>query len=128
MRKHIRQFFHKAQTWVVVGSTIVTAILINGIKLWVESVGDSHFFLCRVGQAIEMMINHEPNTKRGSIENRCGFVSNMLGDVPRVNGQLAVSCAFDDNSLKLHLRSDPDIQWTNIDKSTNILILTSDSL
>ncbi|MBA0703138.1 hypothetical protein Goari_022821, partial [Gossypium aridum] len=24
-----------------------------------------------------MMINHEPNTERGSIENRCGFVSNM---------------------------------------------------
>ncbi|MBA0844740.1 hypothetical protein Goarm_022283 [Gossypium armourianum] len=75
-----------------------------------------------------MMINHEPNTERGSIENRCGFVSNMSGDVPRVNGQLAVSCAFDDKSLKSHLRSDPDIQWTNIDKSTNILILTSDGL
>ncbi|GFZ10057.1 protein phosphatase 2C family protein [Actinidia rufa] len=50
------------------------------------------------------------------------------GDVPRVNGQLAVSRAFGDKSLKLHLRSDPDIQDTNIDSTTEILILASDGL
>ncbi|KAB2048368.1 hypothetical protein E1A91_A13G111400v1, partial [Gossypium mustelinum] len=41
---------------------------------------------------------------------------------------LAVSRAFDDKSLKSHLRSDPDIQWTNIDNNTDILILASDGL
>ncbi|KAG4155234.1 hypothetical protein ERO13_D03G098300v2 [Gossypium hirsutum] len=46
--------------------------------------------------------------------------------VPRVNGQLAVSHASSDKSLKSHLRSDPHIQWTNIDNKTNILILASD--
>ncbi|PSS31634.1 Protein like [Actinidia chinensis var. chinensis] len=110
------------------GSTAVTAILINGQRLWVANVGDSRAVLSRGGQAIQMTIDHEPNTERGIIENKGGFVSNMPGDVPRVNGQLAVSRAFGDKSLKLHLRSDPDIQDTNIDSTTEILILASDGL
>jgi protein phosphatase 1L len=55
----------------------------------------------------------------------CTFLS---GDVPRVNGQLAVARAFGDKSLKLHLRSDPDIQETMVDINTDILILASDGL
>lgn len=50
------------------------------------------------------------------------------GDVPRVNGQLAVSRAFGDKSLKSHLRSDPDIQDSNVDTNTDILVLASDGL
>ena len=50
------------------------------------------------------------------------------GDVPRVNGQLAVSRAFGDKSLKSHLRSDPDIRDINIDANTDVLILASDGL
>lgn len=50
------------------------------------------------------------------------------GDVPRVNGQLAVSRAFGDKSLKSHLRSDPDVQDTFVDNTTDVLILASDGL
>ncbi|CAH1426185.1 unnamed protein product [Lactuca virosa] len=110
------------------GSTAVTAILINGRKLWVANVGDSRAVLSNKGQAIQMSIDHEPNTERGSIENRGGFVSNMPGDVARVNGQLAVSRAFGDKNLKNHLRSDPDITNADIDADNEILILASDGL
>ncbi|XP_059638148.1 probable protein phosphatase 2C 10 [Cornus florida] len=110
------------------GSTAVTAILMNGQRLWVANVGDSRAVLSRGGQAIQMTIDHEPNTERGSIEHKGGFVSTMPGDVPRVNGQLAVSRAFGDKSLKSHLRSDPDIQDTTIDVNTDIFILASDGL
>lgn len=110
------------------GSTAVTAILINGRSLWIANVGDSRAVLSRKGQAEQMTTDHEPNTERGSIENRGGFVSNLPGDVPRVNGQLAVSRAFGDKSLKSHLRSDPDVQNTDIDVDTEILILASDGL
>ncbi|KAJ8538149.1 hypothetical protein K7X08_014689 [Anisodus acutangulus] len=110
------------------GSTAVTAILINGLRLWVANVGDSRAVLSRGGQAIQMTIDHEPNTERGSIEDRGGFVSNMPGDVARVNGQLAVSRAFGDKSLKSHLRSDPDILDINVDVNCDILILASDGL
>lgn len=61
------------------GSTAVTAILINGRRLWVANVGDSRAVLSRGGQAIQMTIDHEPSTERGSIENKGGFVSNMPG-------------------------------------------------
>ncbi|KAK8562747.1 hypothetical protein V6N13_018689 [Hibiscus sabdariffa] len=110
------------------GSTAVTAILIDGQKLWVANIGDSRAVLSKKGQAIQMSIDHEPNTERGSIENRGGFVSNMPGDVARVNGQLAVSRAFGDKNLKSHLRSDPDMKSADIDSDTEILILASDGL
>lgn len=61
------------------GSTAVTAILINGRRLWIANVGDSRAVLSKGGQAIQMTTDHEPNTERGSIENRGGFVSNMPG-------------------------------------------------
>ncbi|XP_057441005.1 probable protein phosphatase 2C 10 isoform X2 [Lotus japonicus] len=110
------------------GSTAVTAILINGQRLWIANVGDSRAVLSRKGQAVQMSTDHEPNTERGSIETKGGFVSNLPGDVPRVNGQLAVSRAFGDKSLKSHLRSDPDVQNTNVDADTDILILASDGV
>ncbi|CAK8530300.1 unnamed protein product [Lathyrus sativus] len=110
------------------GSTAVTAILINNQKLWIANVGDSRAVLSRKGAAIQMSIDHEPNTERRIIENKGGFVSNLPGDVARVNGQLAVSRAFGDRNLKSHLRSDPDVQPDDIDQETELLILASDGL
>lgn len=52
----------------------------------------------------------------------------LSGDVPRVNGQLAVSRAFGDKSLKSHLRSDPDIRCENVTGETELLILASDGI
>jgi serine/threonine protein phosphatase PrpC len=48
--------------------------------------------------------------------------------VARVNGQLAVSRAFGDKNLKTHLRSDPDIQYADVNQDTEFLILASDGL
>ncbi|KAL1822066.1 probable protein phosphatase 2C 9 [Daucus carota subsp. sativus] len=110
------------------GSTAVTAIVIDGRRLWVANVGDSRAVLSKGGKAIPMTVDHEPNTERGSIENKGGFVSNLPGDVPRVNGQLAVSRAFGDKSLKTHLRSDPDIQDAVIGRDVDVLILASDGV
>ncbi|KAJ6811865.1 putative protein phosphatase 2C 41 isoform X1 [Iris pallida] len=110
------------------GSTAVTAILIDATKLWIANVGDSRAVLVKGGEVIQMTIDHEPSTERGSIETRGGFVSNVPGDVPRVNGQLAVSRAFGDRSLKLHLRSDPDIRAEEANSDTELLILASDGI
>jgi len=110
------------------GSTAVTAILVDKQKLYVANVGDSRAVLSRNDQAVQMSTDHEPNTERGSIEDRGGFVSNMPGDVARVNGQLAVSRAFGDKNLKTHLRSDPDIKTADINNDTDLLILASDGL
>lgn len=76
------------------GSTAVTAILVDGSKLWIANVGDSRAVLSRRGQAVQMTTDHEPNTERGSIENRGGFVSNMPGSLtnPDVHGTLFCGC------------------------------------
>ncbi|CAL5068159.1 unnamed protein product [Urochloa decumbens] len=110
------------------GSTAVTAILVNGTKLWVANVGDSRAVLLKGGEPIQMSIDHDPNVERSVIENRGGFVSNMPGDVPRVCGQLAVSRAFGDRNLKSLLRSEPDIKVENIDHTAELLVLASDGL
>ncbi|KAG2318691.1 hypothetical protein Bca4012_055111 [Brassica carinata] len=110
------------------GSTAVTAILINGRKLWVANVGDSRAVLSKGGRIMQMSTDHEPRAERSSIEDRGGFVSNLPGDVPRVNGQLAVSRAFGDKGLKTHLSSEPDIRDVVVDSQTDVLLLASDGI
>ncbi|KAM3367776.1 hypothetical protein ACQJBY_016373 [Aegilops geniculata] len=110
------------------GSTAVTAILINGSKLWVANVGDSRAVLLKGGEAIQMSIDHDPNAERGAIENKGGFVSNMPGDVPRVCGQLAVSRAFGDRNLKSLLKSEPDVKVEDIDHTAELVVLASDGV
>lgn len=110
------------------GSTAVTAILIDGLKLVVANVGDSRAVICKNGAAKQLSIDHEPSAERDVIEKRGGFISNIPGDVPRVDGQLAVARAFGDRSLKLHLSSEPYVKEEMIDDDTEFLILASDGL
>ncbi|KAK8613323.1 hypothetical protein V6N13_101088 [Hibiscus sabdariffa] len=110
------------------GSTAVTAILINSQKLVVGNVGDSRAVICKNGVAKQLSVDHEPSKEKGMIERRGGFVSNLPGDVPRVDGQLAVARAFGDRSLKLHLSSDPDVTAEVVDDDTDFIILASDGI
>lgn len=50
------------------------------------------------------------------------------GDVPRVDGQLAVARAFGDKSLKVHLSSEPDVNVEMIDNDVEFIILASDGI
>ncbi|KAJ4729771.1 Protein phosphatase 2C family protein [Melia azedarach] len=110
------------------GSTAVTAILINGQKLVVANVGDSRAVICKNGVAKQLSVDHEPSKEKKLIESRGGFVSNLPGDVPRVDGQLAVARAFGDKSLKIHLSSEPDVAMEIVDDNTEFLILASDGI
>lgn len=58
----------------------------------------------------------------------CIYIVLVAGDVPRVDGQLAVSRAFGDKSLKEHLSSEPDVTVENIDDDTEFIILASDGI
>ena len=50
-----------------------------------------------------------------------------IGNVPRVDGQLAMTRAFGDAELKEHI-SVPDIKIESIDENTEFIILASDGL
>jgi len=52
----------------------------------------------------------------------------LIGDVPRVNGQLAIARAFGDQSLRAHLSSEPDVKHIQINSSIEFVILASDGL
>ncbi|KAF2286045.1 hypothetical protein GH714_009905 [Hevea brasiliensis] len=96
--------------------------------LVVANVGDSRAVICKNGVAKQLSVDHEPSVERKDIEKRGGFVSNFPGDVPRVDGQLAVARAFGDKSLKEHLSSEPDVAKEVIDDDTDFIILASDGL
>lgn len=110
------------------GSTAVTAIVIDGKDLWIANVGDSRAVVCERGCANQITVDHEPHTERRRIEKQGGFVTLLPGDVPRVNGQLAVARAFGDQSLKAHLSSEPDVRHVPIDATIEFVILASDGL
>ncbi|KAM0905441.1 hypothetical protein ACQ4PT_017365 [Festuca glaucescens] len=112
------------------GSTAVTAIVVDGRDMWVANIGDSRAVVCERGTAIQVSVDHEPHTadERKRIEKQGGFVSTFPGDVPRVNGQLAVARAFGDESLKAHLSSEPDFKHVPINSSIEFVILASDGL
>ncbi|XP_062105964.1 probable protein phosphatase 2C 58 isoform X1 [Humulus lupulus] len=110
------------------GSTAVTAILKDGRKLIVANVGDSRAVICKNGVALQLSVDHEPSKEKRLIESRGGFVSNLPGDVPRVDGQLAVARAFGDKSLKIHLSSEPDVSILPIEEDVEFLILASDGI
>ncbi|CAL9196483.1 unnamed protein product [Musa hybrid cultivar] len=110
------------------GSTAVTAIVIDGKDLWIANIGDSRAVLCERGAANQLTVDHEPHVERSRIEKQGGFVTTFPGDVPRVNGQLAVARAFGDQSLQAHLSSEPDVRRVPIDFTIEFVILASDGL
>ncbi|XP_024960585.1 probable protein phosphatase 2C 44 isoform X2 [Cynara cardunculus var. scolymus] len=97
-------------------------------KFILENSGDSRAVLCERGESNQLTVDHEPRTERRRIEKQGGFVTTLPGDVPRVNGQLAVARAFGDQSLKAHLSSEPDTRHVPIDSTIELVILASDGL
>ncbi|CAN0911596.1 Probable protein phosphatase 2C 28 [Linum grandiflorum] len=111
------------------GSTAVTAILVDGKTLVVANVGDSRAVLCRNGVAKQISVDHEPEKERELVENRGGLVIQLPGNIPRVDGELAMSRAFGDADLKDHISSDPDLKIVRVDPSaSDLIILASDGI
>ncbi|MCO5574571.1 hypothetical protein L7F22_028359 [Adiantum nelumboides] len=59
---------------------------------------------------------------------RGGVVTTFPGDLPRVDGQLAVSRAFGDAGLKEHMSAKPDLSDLLVDISFEFLVLGSNGL
>ncbi|XP_022633013.1 probable protein phosphatase 2C 28 isoform X2 [Vigna radiata var. radiata] len=110
------------------GSTAVAAILVNGVKLLVANVGDSRAISCNKGRAKPLTVDHDPEKEKALVESRGGFVSKRPGNVPRVDGQLAMTRAFGDGKLKEHITAEPDVTIQKIDEDTEFIILASDGL
>ncbi|KAH0784365.1 hypothetical protein KY290_003963 [Solanum tuberosum] len=112
------------------GSTAVTAILIDQKYLVVANVGDSRAVLIRKGKVKQITVDHEPQkeVEKEVVESKGGFVIKMPGNVPRVDGQLAMTRAFGDAKVKDHITVEPSVTIEKIDNDTNCIILASDGL
>ncbi|TMW66074.1 hypothetical protein Poli38472_003839 [Pythium oligandrum] len=124
------------------GCTCLVAIIREGI-LYVGNVGDSRAVLStKKGQFIPMSVDHKPNRKderqrllaKGAhITGAPAIVSSVWGlnkvlDVPRVNGQLAMSRSIGDISLKEWITAEPEIMTHKITDDDRYLIMASDGL
>ncbi|PKI56533.1 hypothetical protein CRG98_023059 [Punica granatum] len=110
------------------GSTAITAILVNGEKLVVANVGDSHVVLCLNGKAKQITVDHEQEKEKQLVESKGGFVLKKPGNVSSVDVQLAMTRAFGDEKMKEHITSEPDITVEDIDSDSEFIILASDGL
>jgi serine/threonine protein phosphatase PrpC len=63
------------------GSTAVTAIVVDGVDMWIANIGDSRAVVCERGAANQITVDHEPHTinERKRIEKHGGFVSIFPG-------------------------------------------------
>ncbi|KAJ4837133.1 hypothetical protein Tsubulata_047292, partial [Turnera subulata] len=110
------------------GSTAVTAILVDKEKLIVPNVGDSRAILSRNGAGKQITVEHEPEKEKELVESKGGCVHRAQGNIPRVDGQLAMTRAFGDGKLKQHITSEPDLTIKNIEEDVQFLILASDGV
>lgn len=94
-----------------VGSTVSIA-LVTPTYIVGAYVGDSPIILFTPeGRIIHSSVDHSPSLQRENrrIRDTGGSVQTMEGDVPRVNGILAVSRAIGDHGLKPYVSGEPDI-------------------
>jgi len=93
------------------GSTIC-ALLINGNRIISINTGDSRAVMGFKDSFIDLTIDHKPHdlSEEQRIVKAGGFVTRREQDVPRVNGQLAVSRSVGDFYLFPYVISNPEIK------------------
>ncbi|KAL1187641.1 putative protein phosphatase 2C 28 [Cardamine amara subsp. amara] len=62
----------------------------------------------------QITVDHEPDKERDLVESKGGFISKKPGNVPRVDGQLAMTRAFGDERLKEYISVRPHIDIVEI--------------
>lgn len=113
------------------GSTFLI-VLKYGEMLYVANGGDCRAIIDFEGKARAITQDHKPDSdrERTRIQKYGGFVSPASQfDVPRVNGQLAVSRSIGDIALYPHVTWVPDIYIVRLQpKVNNIIIMASDGV
>lgn len=116
------------------GSTAVALYLdIMTKKLHYAWVGDSRLVIESNGSVAAETSDHKPGygEEKKRIQDRGGFVEKLIGDVPRVNGDLAISRAFGDKSLKLEspgLIAEPEYNCISLNENNHFFIMATDGL
>ena len=110
--------------------TTYLIVLKYGELLFVANGGDCRAIINDDVNVKQITIDHKPNLKReyDRIYASGGFVTFNENDVPRVNGNLAISKSIGDFYLYPHVTWIPDIFMTQISKNNHLLVIASDGL
>ena len=111
------------------GSTALVAIRYKD-KVFVANSGDCRAIINTYSNVNQVTEDHKPTIpgELQRINETGGFVSVSPGDVPRVNGMLAVSRSFGDLYLHPAVTWKPDIYIVSLQEGNNFLIMASDGL
>ncbi len=114
------------------GSTAVVALVDKNKKYFYgANLGDSRAVLSSKGKAKAITSDHKASSKTEQklVEQRGGkVVKGWRGGPPRVQGQLAVTRAFGDFSLKAYVSNEPEVFKHIITTNTEFLILACDGV
>lgn len=113
------------------GSTALTVMILQrGARMLVANLGDSRAVLCKNGIAVQLSVDHTPARplERANVQMRGGVVVTIPGDIPRVDGLLAVARTFGDAGVKEHMSAKPDVSDVVVDISLEFLIMGSNGL
>ncbi|XP_070183595.1 protein phosphatase 1F-like [Littorina saxatilis] len=124
-----KQFLHKAQEQKLGSGTTGVSLLVRGNNCWVAWLGDSQVMLVRDGRAVTLMEPHKPNREdeRKRIEELGGSITNN-GGVFRVNGNISVSRAIGDASMKPFLCSEADMTTFTLEGKEDYAVLACDGV
>lgn len=109
--------------------TCCLVVLRGANTLWVANCGDTRAILNKGSVAIRLTEDHKPIAhEQERIERLGGKVVRAIGDVWRVNGELAVSRAIGDKRLRPYVIPLPDVYMYPIENDNKFCILASDGL
>lgn len=110
------------------GSTCLIALVYNKI-LYIFNIGDCRAIINDGFETThQISFDHKPNkeSEKKRIEELGGFIT--YNDVPRVNGNLAVSRSIGDFYLHPLVTWSPELTIMNLTPANNILVLASDGV
>ena len=111
------------------GSAVVV-ILRKQDMIWVANCGDSRAILSTTHIVIPLSDDHKPNRKDEHIRitQLGGTVTFNENDVPRVQGNLALSRSIGDKYLHPYVICDPEILEMKLDNSAQYIVLMTDGI
>lgn len=134
-KRALRLAFEEAHEAIPMEASYMTgsaaiAVLRRGQQIWVANAGDSRGILSGSRRSIALSVDHKPHREdeHERIRQRGGRVTFHPNDVPRVNGNLALSRSIGDKYLSPYVICEPELRQFKIQKENKYLVLATDGL
>ena len=108
----------------------VLVVLRRGDDLWVANCGDSRGIMGGYRRVVALSNDHKPSREdeHARIAQLGGHVTFFPNDVPRVNGNLALSRSIGDKYLAPWVIPDPEVKQFRISQHNRYVVLATDGL